>query len=56
LLIVTPNYKSIWIIVEKVLDRFSLTPNMGNHQHLSKYSIDKLEKIIKLNKMKIIKS
>jgi 2-polyprenyl-3-methyl-5-hydroxy-6-metoxy-1,4-benzoquinol methylase len=43
-LIITPNYKSIWTILEPILDIFSFTPNMGLHQHLSKYSVDSMSK------------
>lgn len=46
LIIITPNYHSIWVFVEPLLDFLSLTPVMGVHQHLSKYSIESLSKVL----------
>lgn len=47
--IVTPNYKSPWVIIEKVLDRFTSIPNMENEQHLTKFDKESLERLFKMN-------
>jgi ubiquinone/menaquinone biosynthesis C-methylase UbiE len=36
-LITTPNYHSLWIVLERVLDALQLTPPMTNAQHQSRY-------------------
>ncbi len=38
----TPNYKSFWPVLEKFCDFFNLTPKMGGHQHITKFSRKKL--------------
>lgn len=35
--IVTPNYKSPWVIIEKIFDKFGLVPHLDGEQHLAKY-------------------
>lgn len=46
LIIITPNYHSVWILLEPLLDLLSLTPVMGKHQHLSKYSIENISGVL----------
>lgn len=36
-LITTPNYRSCWILLERLADAMHLTPPMANGQHLSRY-------------------
>lgn len=36
-LITTPNYQSLWIVLERVLDATRLTPPMADAQHQSRY-------------------
>ena len=36
IIIVTPNYKSLWPLIEWLLERFRLVPKFTNAQHLSK--------------------
>lgn len=53
LIFITPNYQSIWVLLEPLLDRLALTPVMGTHQHLSKYSIDSLTKTLNKQGFKV---
>jgi 2-polyprenyl-3-methyl-5-hydroxy-6-metoxy-1,4-benzoquinol methylase len=41
-LIITPNYKSLWIYLEKILDKVSVLPKFDGEQHLSKFHKDNL--------------
>jgi ubiquinone/menaquinone biosynthesis C-methylase UbiE len=36
-LVTTPNYHSLWVVLERLLDAFHLTPPMTNAQHQSRY-------------------
>ena len=40
--VITPNYKSPWIIIEKLLDLFSLVPGLSEQQHVIRYDGDSL--------------
>ncbi|HOX96086.1 MAG TPA: class I SAM-dependent methyltransferase [Candidatus Woesebacteria bacterium] len=46
LIIITPNYESVWVFLEKILDFLSFTPKMGRHQHMSKYSVSSMRKML----------
>lgn len=35
--VVTPNYHSFWIYLEAILDKFTIVPHFGGHQHLAQY-------------------
>lgn len=56
--LITPNYKSFWPIIEKILDRFSITPEMGNRQHLSNFNYINIKKLATRNgyRINILKS
>ncbi len=54
--IITPNYKSTWIIIEKILDRFSSLPYMENQQHLAIYDHKNMERLLNKNSYKLILS
>jgi SAM-dependent methyltransferase len=41
-LITTPNYRSAWIVLERLLDLARLTPPMADGQHVSQYDGEKL--------------
>ena len=43
--IITPNYKSTWLILERMLDVFTILPHMEGEQHLAKYSRQDLESL-----------
>jgi len=47
--IVTPNYKSLWIHMETILDKFTIVPHFGGHQHLAKYYPDNLKNVFEKN-------
>jgi 2-polyprenyl-3-methyl-5-hydroxy-6-metoxy-1,4-benzoquinol methylase len=42
-LIITPNYTSAWIVLEKALDKIQLLPKFDGEQHLAKYNTENLE-------------
>lgn len=52
--IITPNYHSAWIILEKLLDKTSLVPKFQGHQHLAKYYEKNLTAIFKKAGFRII--
>ena len=35
--IITPNYRSFWVIIERLFDKFGLVPHLDGQQHLAKY-------------------
>ncbi len=43
--IITPNYKSPWIIIEKFLDKFTIFPHMNSKQHLAKFYKENLNNL-----------
>jgi 2-polyprenyl-3-methyl-5-hydroxy-6-metoxy-1,4-benzoquinol methylase len=40
--VTTPNYSSLWPVIEWLMDRFGLAPPMEGHQHVERYSPEKL--------------
>ena len=44
LFVTTPNYASLWPLIEWILDTFKLTPRLKDEQHLSKMTPFLLEK------------
>ena len=45
-LVTTPNYRSYWPLLERVLDRFGGTPPMGDGQHVSRYDRTSLRRVV----------
>jgi 2-polyprenyl-3-methyl-5-hydroxy-6-metoxy-1,4-benzoquinol methylase len=43
--VITPNYHSSWMIIEKILDKFTTVPKFAGEQHLAKYSKDSLAEL-----------
>ena len=43
LLITTPNYSSLWPLIECIMDKLKLSPPMTGHQHVTKFNISKLK-------------
>jgi len=41
-LVTTPNYHSLWVVLERLLDALRLTPPMSDAQHQSRYDGDRL--------------
>jgi 2-polyprenyl-3-methyl-5-hydroxy-6-metoxy-1,4-benzoquinol methylase len=44
-IVITPNYKSMWIYIEKILDLLPLLPKFEGEQHLTKYDISSLNNL-----------
>ena len=44
-IIITPNYSSGWILLEKALDKIQLVPKFDGEQHLAKYNTNNLKEI-----------
>lgn len=47
--IVTPNYHSLWILIEKVLDKLTIVPHFSGEQHLAKYYPENLIELFRKN-------
>jgi 2-polyprenyl-3-methyl-5-hydroxy-6-metoxy-1,4-benzoquinol methylase len=48
-LMITPNYKSSWPIIERLFDLFGLAPKFREHQHLSRLYRSNLEELTRMN-------
>jgi 2-polyprenyl-3-methyl-5-hydroxy-6-metoxy-1,4-benzoquinol methylase len=46
-IIITPNYSSSWVLLEKALDKFQLVPKFDGEQHLAKYNTINLLELFK---------
>lgn len=46
LLITTPNYRSLWPLLEWTVDRLNMAPKMGGEQHISKFHPSNLKALI----------
>jgi len=53
LCITVPNSRSLWPLIEWILDRFHLVPKLKGEQHLSQFNRKKLEAMIKTSGWKI---
>ncbi len=51
--VVTPNYRSSWIVIEKLMDIFHISPHLKGDQHLFAFDQDSLKKVLKKNGFKI---
>ncbi len=47
--VITPNYKSLWIHIEHILDHFTIVPHFGGHQHLAQYYPQNLQELFESN-------
>lgn len=54
-IIITPNYKSLWPIIEYLFDLLELAPKFREHQHLSKLYSSNLQKLIEENGFEVRK-
>jgi len=54
--ITTPNYRSFWPFLEKVIDRFDLAPRMAGEQHISLFDQKKLIRLLKDWQLEILTS
>jgi SAM-dependent methyltransferase len=46
LLITTPNYRSFWPLMEWTIDRLNMAPKMAGEQHISRFHLWSLKKIL----------
>jgi len=54
IIIITPNYSSFWIYIEKILDMVTLVPKFEGEQHLSKYDTFNLKELFSKHNLKQI--
>lgn len=47
--IITPNYHSLWILIEDILDKFTIVPHFAGHQHLAQYYPENLKNLFEKN-------
>ena len=52
-LLTTPNYRSHWVVLERLIDALGLTPPMADAQHVSRYDSRTLERIAESSGWKI---
>lgn len=53
--IITPNYRSLWLVIEYFLDKFTLVPKQAGAQHLAKYYPKNLNKLLNENGFRTIR-
>ena len=46
LLVTTPNYRSLWPLLEWLVDRLNMTPKMAGEQHISRFQADSLRLLL----------
>jgi SAM-dependent methyltransferase len=46
LLITTPNYRSVWPLMEWAVDRLNMAPKMAGEQHISRFHPSSLKKML----------
>jgi len=46
LLITTPNYRSFWPLMEWVVDRLNMAPKMAGEQHVSRFHLSSLRRML----------
>ena len=46
LLITTPNYRSFWPFMEWAVDRMNMAPKMAGEQHISRFHLSSLRKML----------
>lgn len=47
LLVTTPNYRSLWPLMEWTVDRLNMAPKMGGEQHIRKFNPASLKNLIR---------
>lgn len=53
LCVITPNYKSLWPLMEYLIDKFRLSPKLGGQQHLVQYNKRTLTEFFTKGKFKL---
>jgi 2-polyprenyl-3-methyl-5-hydroxy-6-metoxy-1,4-benzoquinol methylase len=46
LLITTPNYRSFWPLMEWTIDRLNMAPRMAGEQHISRFHLSSLKRML----------
>lgn len=55
ILITTPNYQSLWPMLEWFLDTFNLVPHLQGTQHLNRFTAESLQRLVTNSGFKITK-
>jgi ubiquinone/menaquinone biosynthesis C-methylase UbiE len=55
-LITTPNYRSGWIVLERLMDWMRLTPPMANGQHLCQYNSGRLTAVLESTGWRVVRT
>ena len=53
LLITTPNYRSFWPLMEWTIDRLNMAPKMGGEQHISRFHLSSLKRMLVESSLKL---
>ena len=53
-LVITPNYKSPWPLIECFLDTFKIVPTLASMQHLTKFDRENLTSLFKKHRFRTI--
>jgi len=54
-LMTTPNYHSIWPVLEWIMDRFNLAPKIANDQHVAHYTPGRLVKFCRESGFEVLR-
>lgn len=54
--IITPNYQSLWVLLEKFVDKFGLVPKLGDSQHQAQFNKGNLVALLKESHFRNINS
>lgn len=46
IIILTPNYSSAWLFIEKILDKLTIVPKFDGAQHIARYDVNTLSKLL----------
>ena len=47
-LLITPNYHSVWMLVERLLDNLTIVPKFNGEQHLAKFTAKNMVEMLKV--------
>ncbi len=45
IIIITPNYSSLWVLIEKLLDRIGIVPKFDKAQHIARFNAKSLKEL-----------
>ncbi|MDF2726091.1 MAG: class SAM-dependent methyltransferase [Paenibacillus sp.] len=55
LMLTTPNYRSLWPVIEQMLDLFKLVPKLQGEQHVTKFTKSKLARVCRDGGFRIVR-